>query len=139
MTYDEVDRELDAGECIIESGRGRVRATRAEDGGALILCTDLGAVPGGDAGDRFIRRMISANYAFGDTAGASLAVDPATGHALLHRRADFSRSGFDAFRCIFASFICEAERWKRSLEDGGGDDELYPDDEKPFYDYVVFT
>ena len=85
------------------------------DGGACVVSADLGPLAEDDA-DALIVEMLEANYAFQGTAGATLAIDPDTGHAVLRKR-EWPGESDDEWPLKLSVFVDKAREWHDRLRE----------------------
>ena len=81
--------------------------------GGVVVSADLGLIAD-DAADAALKDMLEANYAFQGTAGATLAINPATGHAVLRKREWPDESG-DEWPLKLSVFVDKAREWRERL------------------------
>lgn len=89
----------------------------------VLMSADLGEPPP-DGGENLLRTMLEANNLFGGTAGATLALDAATGRFRLQKYESPDELANDA-RSKVESFIETALFWSRAIAD------FRPPDEEP--------
>ena len=85
-----------------------------ENGGAYTVSADLGPLPE-DGADALVGEMLEANHAFQGTAGATLSVDPGTGHVFLRRRVWPDDSDEDSILPEIAVFADKAREWRERI------------------------
>lgn len=82
----------------------------------LLVHTDLGEPPPQDPAALF-RAMLEANFLYGGTGGATLAVSPTDGHAHLQKYTWLERLDADGALLFVDRFAETASRWKTLLAD----------------------
>ena len=104
-------------EVASEDGGTKVQilVQNAGESGLLLLSADLGEPPP-DGGERLYRTMLEANNLFAGTAGATLALDAATGRFRLQKYESPDEFSNDA-RAKVESFIEAALFWSRAIAD----------------------
>ena len=104
-------------EVASEDGGTKVRVLVQDAGerNLVLMSTDLGELPP-DGGDRLCRAMLEANNLFEGTAGATLALDSATGRFRLQRYESPDELANDAVAKI-ETFVETALFWSRTIAD----------------------
>ena len=85
-------------------------------GDMLLVHTDLGEPPPQDPAALF-RAMLEANFLYGGTGGATLAVSPSDGHAHLQKYTWIERLDAEGALLFVDRFAETAARWKTLLAD----------------------
>ena len=85
-------------------------------GDMLLVHTDLGEPPPQDPAALF-RAMLEANFLYGGTGGATLAVSPSDGHAHLQKYTWLERLDAEGALLFVDRFAETASRWKTLLAD----------------------
>ena len=85
-------------------------------GDMLLVHTDLGEPPPQDPAALF-RAMLEANFLYGGTGGATLAVSPADGHAHLQKYTWLERLDADGALLFVDRFAETAAHWRTLLAD----------------------
>lgn len=83
--------------------------------GGVVISSDLGPIEADDA-DAPLKDMLEANYAFQGTAGATLAIDPDTGHAVLRKR-EWPGESDDEWPLKLSVFVDKAREWRDRLRE----------------------
>ncbi len=104
-------------EVASEDGGTKVRVLVQDAGerNLVLMSADLGELPP-DGGDRLCRAMLEANNLFEGTAGATLALDAATGRFRLQRYESPDELANDAVAKI-ETFVETALFWSRAIAD----------------------
>ncbi len=115
------DIETEGDSCAVSAGASdgssvTVLLQGFDERGAVLATADLGAPPP-ERLERLFRALLEANDLFRDTGGATLSLDPSTGHVRLQR--------FDAFDALaevgpakaFVAFADFAAAWAEIIRD----------------------
>jgi len=102
---------LDVYECEIN---GVQISLKPGKDGTCVLSADLGPLAEDDAA-ALIGEMLAANYAFQGAAGATLSVEPGTGHVFLRRRVWPDDSNEDAILPEVVVFADKAREWRERI------------------------
>ena len=104
-------------EVASEDGGTKVQALVQAVGerGLVLMSTDLGEIPP-DGSERLYRTLLEANNLFEGTAGATLALDAATGRFRLQKYEPLDELSNDA-KAKVESFIETALFWSRAIAD----------------------
>ena len=87
-----------------------------DERGMLLSCADLGEPPSGQR-ERLYRAMLEANDLFGDTAGATISINRATGRVRLQRYDDVDALANIGPAKALVAFAETAARWQRLVSD----------------------
>lgn len=93
----------------------KVLVQNADERKLVLISADLGELPPG-GGEKLLRVMLEANNLFSGTAGATLALDAASGRVRLQKYVSHDDVAVDAEASI-VSFIETALFWSRTIAD----------------------
>ena len=100
---------------------GIALSVRQGEQGCVDITADLGLAVNGDDNAQF-KTMLEANHAYQGTAGATLALDPDSGHALLRKRMWTTGNQDDEFLPELSVFMDKAREWREKLSEQSNSD-----------------
>ena len=84
---------------------------------SLLIYSLLGPAPDGDAQAAYAA-LLHANYAFAETGGSTLGIDPRTGGIVLVREERLESLRLARLESVVEEFVDVAERWMKRIDSG---------------------